>query len=78
MSIASMLLGILGIFAWPLPFLGFPINIVGLFLGIVSLRRSRGGMAIAGTIVCTIGLVLTAVNLSIGLLDLILRTYFSM
>ena len=77
MSIATMLLGILGIFTWPLPFLGFPINLAGLFLGIVSLSRSRGGMAIAGIIMCTLGLVLTAVNLSIGLLDLILRTYFS-
>ena len=77
MGIASILLGILGIFTWPLPYLGFPINVVGLVLGITGYRRSKGGMAVAGTILCTLGLVLTMVNLSMGLLDLIMRTYFS-
>jgi hypothetical protein len=75
-SFISMILGILGILVWPLPYLGFPTNVVGLTLGILGLKRHKKGMAVAGTIMCSMGLTLTIINLTIGLLDLILKTYF--
>jgi hypothetical protein len=71
-----VILGILGISAWPLPYLGFPLNIAGLALGLLGLKRHKSGTAIAGTVMCSIGLALTIVNLAIGLLGLILKTYF--
>jgi hypothetical protein len=76
MGAASIILGILGISTWPLPFLGFPTNVIGLALGILGLKRHRRRMAVAGTAMCSIGLALTIANLAVGLLDLILLTYF--
>lgn len=76
LSVASMMLGVIGIFAWSLPYLGFPINIIGLVVGILQLKHHRNGMAIAGIVMCTVGLSLTIVNISIGLLSFILKTYF--
>lgn len=76
MSFIAMILGILGIFVWPLPYLGFPFNVVGLALGILGLKRHGRGMAVAGTVMCSLGLALTIANLAFGLLDFILKTYF--
>lgn len=59
MSIASMVLGIVGFIAWCLPIAGYPVTIVGIVLG-------GKGMAIAGIIMCTITLVLTLINSILG------------
>ena len=42
MSIASMVLGIIGLVFWCIPILGVPIGIVGLILGIVGRKRVEG------------------------------------
>ena len=76
MGAASMIFGVLGMFVWPLPYLGFSTNVIGLALGILGLRRHRRRMAIAGTVMCSVGLALTIVDFTFGLLDLVLRTYF--
>ena len=76
MGAISMILGILSIFIWPIIWGGFLISISGLALGIITLRRGKSGMAVAGIVLTAIGLVLTIINLEIGLLDLILKTYF--
>lgn len=63
-SIASMVLGIVSIiFAccfWPLSFVT---GIVGLVLGILSVKQNRAGkgMAIAGIIMCAVAIVLAIV-----------------
>jgi hypothetical protein len=75
-SFISMILGLLSIFVWPLPYLGFPTSIAGLALGILGLKRHKEGTAVAGTVMSSLGLALTIVNLAFGLLDLILKTYF--
>lgn len=61
-AIASMVLGIIGLVAWLSPFFGVPITVTGLVLGIVGLRSSRQGMAIAGIIMCIIELGLLAIG----------------
>lgn len=66
MSIASMVLGIVGFLAWCLPILGYPVTIVGLILGICGIKRGGKGMAIAGIICCSITLVLTLINSLLG------------
>lgn len=76
MGPASMLLGILSIFIWPIQWCDFLIIAAAFTLGIVVLRRRKSGVALAGIILASIGLVLTTVDLQIGLLDLILKTYF--
>jgi len=44
-----------------------PITIVGVVLGIKGMAKPEGkGMAIAGVVLCIIGLVLTIINASIG------------
>ena len=62
MSIASMILGIIGLIAWCIPLFGFPVTIVGLVLGILGLKRGGKGMAIAGIVMCSITLLFTLAN----------------
>lgn len=53
MAVASLVLGIIAIFFFWIPFLGWIPVITGLVLGIVALQRPQGrGMAIAG-VVCS-------------------------
>lgn len=66
MSVSSMILGIMGIVAWILPIIGFPITIAGLVLGINGKKKGGKGFAIAGIILCIITLVLTIANSAIG------------
>lgn len=65
LSIASLVLGIVGFVACCLPLLGYPVTITGLVLGIVAKTKGAGGMAIAGIVLCIITFVLTLIN-SIG------------
>jgi hypothetical protein len=67
-AIVSMILGIIGILAWLLPFTGFPITVAGLVLGILGLKSLRSGMAIAGLILCCIFLIATIINSALGVL----------
>jgi uncharacterized membrane protein len=65
-AVASMVLGILGVFAWLLPIIGLPITIVGLVLGAKDLGSPNRGMAVAGLVLSIVGLVLTVINATIG------------
>ncbi len=76
MDAASMVLGILSIFVWPLPFGGIVVSVAGLVLGITTNRRRKSRMALAGIVLAGIGLILALFELKFGLLDFILRTYF--
>jgi len=58
-------LGILSLIAWLLPIVGLPVAIVGLVLGFQGVNRQRG-LAIAGIILSSIGLVAAAINSVIG------------
>ena len=68
MGIASMVLGIVGLFVSFLPFWGLPIPIIGLILGIVGVRSEspNRGMAIAGIVLCSISLVIS-ILMTVGL-----------
>ena len=61
-----MVLGIVGILACCIPLFGIPVNLVGLILGIVGIRKGGKGMAIAGIILCSIFLILTICNAALG------------
>jgi hypothetical protein len=64
--VASLVLGILGLFAWILPIVGLPISITGLALGVNALKRVRKGMAVAGIVLCSMGFLLGALNFAWG------------
>lgn len=65
-AIISLVLGIIGAVAWLLPIIGFPVTIIGLVLGIKSLKDPKRGMAIVGIVLCAIFLAVTAINSIIG------------
>lgn len=65
-AVASLVLGIVGMLAWLLPCMGLPITIVGLVLGILDRKGPGRSMAIAGIILCCIGLAATLVNAGYG------------
>ena len=65
-ALASMILGIIGLIAWLIPLIGLPITVIGLILGVKSLKSNNSGIATAGVVTSIIGLVLTIINASIG------------
>ena len=69
MAIASLTLGITGLFAWMVPFFGFPVSLVGLVLSALALWRSKEDKrkAVAGLITCIVGLVLNVVVVVVGI-----------
>jgi hypothetical protein len=71
-----MVLGILGVFTWPIAYISLPIVTIGLATGIYVRLRRKSAIAIVGIVLAIIGLGLTIVDLRIGLLDNILKTYF--
>ena len=76
MDILSLVIGILSIFLWPIPYAGLVISIIGLVIGIKVKRRQNSGLATAGIILSSLGLLITLVNMKIGIMDIILKTYF--
>ena len=68
MSIASLILGIIGLVAWILPLLGYPINIIGLLLGIISNKKEKNKFSKTGIILSAIGLGITAINSIAGVI----------
>ncbi|MCR4793286.1 MAG: hypothetical protein K5871_11085 [Lachnospiraceae bacterium] len=68
MEVASLVLGIVGLFGWILPLIGYPVNIVGLILGIKTVKGEKRKMSIAGIVCCSIGLVLTLISSILGVL----------
>lgn len=61
-SIASLVLGCIGLVAWCIPLFGYPVTIVGLILGVTGRNKGGKNLAVAGIILCTITLVLTLIN----------------
>jgi S1-C subfamily serine protease len=54
-------LGLVGLCAWQLPGLGLPVTIVGLVFSANALRRPQKSLAIAATVICGLGLALSAI-----------------
>ena len=63
---ASLVLGLISLVGWCLPFVGLPMTITGLVLGIRGLKSPRSGFATAGIVLNGIGLVATIANAVIG------------
>jgi len=59
---AALVLGIIGMVAWIIPIIGFPISITGAILGGTGMQSTKQGQAIAGIILCEIGCVAGLIN----------------
>ena len=57
----GLALGLVGLCAWQLPGLGLPVTIVGLVFSANALRRPQKSLAIAATVICGLGLALSAI-----------------
>lgn len=49
-AIAALVLGILNLLSWCLPICGFPMSIAGIITGVIGLKSSSRGLAIAGIV----------------------------
>jgi len=65
-AITSLVLGLVGIIAWFLPLLGFPVSIIGLIMGVIGQKSTKKNMATVGLVLSIICLVATIINASIG------------
>lgn len=64
--VESFVLGLIGVIAWLIPAVGLSVTITGLVFGIKACRRPKNGLAIAGVVLCSIGLVLSTMNMAWG------------
>ena len=66
LSIASFVLGLVGIVAWCLPLLGYPITIAGIITGALGIKKGGKVFAIIGIICSAVFLIATIVNSVLG------------
>jgi hypothetical protein len=66
MAIASLVLGILSLCGSIFWFCSGPLAIVGIILGVLSLKSSARTMAMAGIIIAAVGIILSIVWIIIG------------
>ncbi len=59
-----------------MPLAGFVVGAAALSLGALALRHGRSALAVAGVVLAGIAIVAALVSWRMGLLDLILRSYF--
>lgn len=63
LAVIGFVLGVVGVVAWLLPVAGAPIGIAGLLLSIKGLQSQQRRLAIAGVVLCSIGIAATIVSL---------------
>jgi hypothetical protein len=63
----ALVLGIIGMVAWFIPLLGFPITICGLIWAAKGMSGEKNGLFVAGLVLNIIGLVLTVGNSVLGI-----------
>lgn len=67
-SIASFVLGLVGIVAWILPLIGYPVTITGLILGCIARKNEKNAFSLTGIILCSITLGITLINSIMGVI----------
>jgi len=68
MATAALTLGIVGLFTWIFPFLGFPVSIIGAILATIVLlvKKEHRNRAVAGLVMCVIGLIMNIIVVVVG------------
>ena len=67
-SIASFVLGLVGIIAWILPLIGYPVTITGLILGCTARKNEKNAFSLTGIILSSITLGITLINSIMGII----------
>ena len=67
-SIASFVLGLIGLLAWLLPLIGYPVTIVGLILGCIARKDEKNIYSLVGIILSSVTLGLTLINSILGVI----------
>lgn len=75
LSIASFVLGLIGLIAWIIPLFGYPVTIVGLVLGCLARKNEKNGFNLAGIILSSITLAFTLINSILGVLMVFSQLY---
>ena len=81
MAIAALTLAIIGLFVWIIPFIGIPVSLIGLILGVIAIlaKMGRKRMAISAIIICAIGLTLNVIIIAVGITAIgILGAFYEM
>ena len=71
-AITSFVMSIVGFF---IPFVGIPIMIIALIMGIIGRKSSKRGLAIAGVVISSVGLFLNVIALLAGILTPLIFKY---
>ncbi|MBQ7821771.1 MAG: hypothetical protein IJ391_05765 [Clostridia bacterium] len=58
MALASLVLGIISVGAWLVPPVGYPVSVIGVFLGLKGSEGEHGRLGLAGLVLSMIGLIL--------------------
>lgn len=67
MAIGSLVLGVINLCAWFLPICGIPMSIAGIVLGYLGMKDvSSKNLAIAGMVLCVLGLLAGCINAAVG------------
>lgn len=68
-AIVALVLGLVGIIAWLLPLLGYPITIIAIIFGVKGRKIDfQKGMATAGMVLGIVFLVFTVINSIAGII----------
>ena len=59
-------LGIVSLIAWFIPLVGFPVSIIGLYLGYKDIKKGENPTVRRGILFSKIGLILTIINAIVG------------
>ena len=65
-GLTSMVLGLVGLVAWCIPLIGFPISIMAIILGVQAMKGIDRSKAIAGVVLGSVCLLLSAGNGILG------------
>jgi hypothetical protein len=69
----ALILGIIGLFLWLIPFAGLIISMIGIASGRVGMRSSYKTRAIVGIVLCSISILLSIIAFIINILLIFLN-----
>ena len=67
-AVGALILGLTGMILWCCPLIGLPVTLCGLVFGIRSLHGENAAMAVVAVVLSSIGLLLTILNATAGVL----------
>ena len=76
LGLTGFILGLVGIFAWLLPFIGYPVTICGIVFSSKGLKSNNRGKSITGLVLSIIFCIFTLLNSFAGLVMFMEAFYY--